>query len=157
CPGDTAVFSTSPSGTGPFSFQWFKAGGSLTTQTNSTLVLSNISVADLATYSVQVTGPCNNLTNSATLTLNTPTTADAFNSITSCPGTTVSFTTTAHGTGPFSYQWSKDSSPLTTQTNSTLILTNISSTDGGSYQVIVTGACNTATNSASLAVNDPTS
>ena len=60
---------------------------------------------------MQIVGLCNSVTNFATLTLNTPTTADPLVSQTNCPGTTVSFSTLAHGTGPFSYQWVKDGTP----------------------------------------------
>src|SRR2546422_9157906 len=63
------------------------------------------------------------VTNAATLVVNVPTTADALVSLTNCAGATVSFSTVAHGTpGPsgFSYQWSKNGSPLSGQTDSSL-------------------------------------
>src|SRR5207244_2861747 len=70
CPGTTASFSVSATGTG-LSYQWYKAGSALSGQTSSSLTLNNVSASDAATYSVVVGGACGNpLTNSARLTIN---------------------------------------------------------------------------------------
>src|SRR5436305_14069753 len=53
CVGDTATFSVTA--TGVQTYQWFKATTSLTGKTNSTLVLTNIGLADAATYKVKLT------------------------------------------------------------------------------------------------------
>ncbi|PWU20264.1 MAG: hypothetical protein C5B50_04455, partial [Verrucomicrobia bacterium] len=156
CPGDAVSFNTTAHGTGPFSYQWAKDGSPLSGQINSTLTLSGISGGSTGVYSVQVSGACNSVTNFATLTVNTPTTADALFSQTNCPGGTVSFSAAAHGTGPFSYQWVKDGSPLSSQTNSTLTLSGITSGSAGLYSVQIIGACNSVTNFATLTVNTPT-
>src|SRR5439155_8670591 len=103
CPGDTVTFSTSGHGTpgaSGFSFQWAKDGVSLLGQTDTSLTLSSITAESAGTYSVQVMGACNSVTNSASLTVNVPTTADALASQTNCPGDTVTFSTSAHGTAP---------------------------------------------------------
>src|SRR5258707_779983 len=112
CPGTTVSFSTVAHGTGPFGYQWVKDGTPIGNQTNASLMLSNITAASAGTYSVQVIGLCNGVTNFTTLTLNTPTTADPLVSQTNCPGTIVSFSTVAHGTGPFEYEWAKGGAPM---------------------------------------------
>src|SRR6185295_13030171 len=71
CPGDTAVFGTIASGTGPYSYQWLKNGGPLEGESSSSLTLTNVFAADVGTYSVIVSGACGNATNSATLTVTT--------------------------------------------------------------------------------------
>src|SRR5207249_2219780 len=156
CPGDTVSFSTAAHGTGPFSFQWVKGATPLSSQTGSSLTLSNITAASADTYSVRVTGACNSTTNFATLTLSVPTTADPLVSQTNCPGDTVSFSTVAHGTGPFSFQWVKGATPLSGQTDSSLTLSNITAASVDTYSVRVTGACTSTTNFATLTVNVPT-
>src|SRR5258707_1283369 len=156
CPGTTVSFGTGAHGTGPFGYQWVKDGSPIANQTNASLTLSNITAASAGTYSVQVIGLCNSVTNFATLALNTPTTADPLVSQTNCPGTTVSFSTVAHGTGPFTYQWVKDGTPIGNETDATLTRSNITPANGGSYSVEVTGLCNSVTNFGTMALNTPT-
>src|SRR5439155_11900396 len=69
CPGTTATFSTTPSGTGPFSFVWRKDGNILSGQTTSSFSIGSVSAGDAGTYSVAVSGACSTVTNSATLTV----------------------------------------------------------------------------------------
>src|SRR5207245_4504196 len=120
CPGDTVSFSTTAHGTGPFGFQWAKSGAPLPGQTGNSLTLSSITATSAGTYSVQVTGACNSVTNFASLTVNIATTADALVTQTNCPGDTVLFTTSVHGTRPFGFQWAKDGTPLSGQTSNSL-------------------------------------
>ncbi len=46
---------------------------------------------------------------------------------------TVTFTVSATGTDPLTYQWSKDGSPLVGQTNATLTLVNVTTNNTGNY------------------------
>src|SRR5207302_6840004 len=69
CPGDTALFSTTPSGTGPFSFVWRKGSSLLNGQTSNALSVPSVASTDAGTYSVTVGGMCGSVTNSATLTV----------------------------------------------------------------------------------------
>ncbi len=154
CPATTASFSVSASGTG-LSYQWYKGGGALAGQTGSSLVLSNVSAADAGIYSVVAGGICGNAaTNSASLTVNANVVvAGAPVSVTNCPGTSASFSVTASGTG-LSYQWYNGATALVGQTGSSLVLSNVSAADAGTYSVVVSGECgNSVTNSASLTVN----
>lgn len=72
---------------------------------------------------------------------------------TSCPESTVIFSTTASGTGPFSYVWLKNDAVIDGETSSSLTLNNISASDAATYSVIVSGAIGSVTNSATLRVN----
>jgi hypothetical protein len=157
CPNTTAIFSTTASGTGPFTYQWLKNGGVIGGQTANTLILANVSAADQATYSVIVNGACSSVTNSATLTVNTAVSATPLTSLTNCPNTTAIFTTTASGTGPLTYQWLKNGGVIGGETANTLTLNNVSAADQATYSVVVNGACSTVTNSATLTVNTPVS
>src|SRR5439155_8373830 len=152
CPATTASFSTTPSGTGPFSFVWFKDGNILSGQTSSSLSIGSVSTGDPRTYSVAVSGACGSLTNSATLTVLTNVSATSLTSLTNCPGTTAAFSTTPSGTGPFSFVWRKSGNILSGQTSSTFSIGSVSNGDAGTYSVIVSGACRSVTNSATLTV-----
>lgn len=76
-----------------------------------------------------------------------------------CPGGTVSFSVVAMGTGPFTYAWHKGGTPINTVSNpsaatATLILTNVSAADSGTYGCSATGVCtNWASNPATLTVS----
>ena len=151
CPGDSVVFSTVASGTPPYSYAWLKNGSTLSGQTNSSLTLANVSTNAAATYSVIVSGAMGSVTNSATLTVNTPvsvTTAPA--NQTGVAGGSATFSVTASGTG-LSYQWLFNGSVI--GTGSSLTLNNLATSQAGVYTVIVNGTCSSATNSATLTVN----
>ncbi len=80
----------------------------------------------------------------------------------SCQGSTVSFTVTASGSTPLSYQWRKNSTNLNNGgnisgvTTMNLTITNITTTDAASYDVVVANNCGNVTSSgASLTVPAP--
>ena len=75
CRGGTANFTATPLGSGPFGYVWTENGGLLSGQTNNVLTITNATPASAGTYTVVVTGPYNNATNSAFLTVLTNTTA----------------------------------------------------------------------------------
>src|SRR6185369_13645941 len=147
CPGTTATFSVGASGTS-LSYQWYRNGGILLGQTNGTLVLTNVSALDGATYTVVANGICGNAaTNSATLIVNqNVVVSSAPQSITNCPGSSATFSVNASGTG-LNYQWYRTGSPLAGQTSSTLVLPSVSASDAANYSVVVSGTCgNSVTN-----------
>ena len=67
-------------------------------------------------------------------------------------GSNVVFSTVASGTGPYNYAWSKNGVAISGQTNSSLTLNNVTTSDAATYSVIVGGAIGTVTNSATLTV-----
>jgi hypothetical protein len=153
CAGNSAMFSTIASGTGPFSYVWKKNGVVLTGQTNNTYSIASVGAADAGTYSVIVKGAVDSVTNNATLSINPATTATALSSLMKCAGGSASFTTAASGTGPFNYAWRKNGTLLVGQTTNSIIIPTVTPSDSGTYSVEVTGSCNTVTNSATLTVN----
>jgi len=159
CAGATVSASVSVTGTGPYSYQWYKGFSTpVASQTASTLTLSNVQTSDAGSYSVVVTGSCGSVTSTAfSLTVNSPLgiTAQPVASSVVCPGATVSASVSVTGTGPYSYQWYKGfNTPVASQTASTLTLSNVQTSDAGSYSVVVTGGCGSVTSTAfSLTVN----
>src|SRR5205085_10562647 len=115
-----------------------------------------VASSDAGSYCVVVTGACNGVTNCATLTVNIPTTANGPSDLVSCPGESVVFATSASGTGPVTYQWSKDGVDVPGATSGTPDLGSVTATNAGTYCVVVTGPCNSVTNCASLSATDTT-
>ena len=63
-----------------------------------------------------------------------------------CAGASVTTSVSITGTGPYTYEWYKDGALLSpAQSTSSLSLNSVTSTDAGSYSVVVTGACNLGT------------
>jgi len=157
CPGDSVIFSTVASGTGPFNYAWLKNGTPISGENGSTLTLNNVNASDAATYSVIVIGTCGNpVTNSATLTVNAPVMV-AMPPVdqTTVVGSNVTFSVTATGTG-LNYQWSLGGSVIGNA--SSLTLNNVTPGQTGVYTVVVTGTCGgPVTNNATLTVNVPVS
>lgn len=65
-------------------------------------------------------------------------------------GEDVSFTVTATGTAPFSYQWRKDDVDLAGQNAAALTLTNVIRAQSGFYSVMVTNAAGTVASSSNI-------
>lgn len=74
------------------------------------------------------------------------------------PGAKATFTVTADGTGPLTYQWRKSGDNLSNggdvsgATSPTLILDRVSATDAASYDVVVAGAGTVASDPAALSI-----
>jgi len=70
-------------------------------------------------------------------------------------GGTASFAVQAAGSGPFSYQWRKGGAALSGQTNSTLVLANLTLAAADLYDAVVTNACGQATSPSAVLQVDP--
>jgi hypothetical protein len=155
CPATPASFSVNASGTG-LSYQWRKGGLNLGGATGSSLSFASVGNGDAASYDVVLSGTCNSLTSApALLVLNGSTATTPLASALRNLGDSVTFSTTASGTGPFSYVWKKNGAAIGGATSSSLTLTNLGYSDGATYSVEVSGACNTAVQAATLTINHP--
>jgi hypothetical protein len=123
-------------------------------ETNSTLVLSNVALFQAGTYQAVVSNPYGSVTSApAQLTVLLPAT------ILSGPldqlatnGDTVFVSVSAQGTAPLSYQWYFQGTGLAEGTGATLILSNVSPAQAGTYGVVVSNPYGTASNSMVLSV-----
>ncbi len=71
-------------------------------------------------------------------------------------GTNASFSVTAGGDGPFTYQWRFGGTNIGNATNATVTLTNVQTNQAGLYSVVITSPYGTVTSSnATLTVLDP--
>lgn len=159
CAGTNANFSVTATGSGTLTYQWMKNGAAITGATASALALTNITAADAAVYSVNVTGTCGStMSINATLNVNPLTAISAQPiSITQCAGTNAILSVGANGAGVLTYQWKKGGVNIAGAVGSSLLLNNIDATAAGSYTVEVTGACGVVTSSAAtITVNELT-
>jgi hypothetical protein len=124
----------------------------------STLSISGTVPSDAGTYTVEASGSgtCNTATQSATLVVNATTMTTDPADQTVCQGTDATFSTTASGTGPFSYAWTLDGNPVGGNSPSVTIPTGSLSPGNHTVSVTTTGTCGSATQTATLTVNNGT-
>jgi len=154
CPGTSVTLSATPSGSGPFTYQW-KKGTTILPGSGSTFTIASAGTANAGTYICTVFSACGTTTSAnAVLTFKTATSIGTNPASTSaCAGNNASFSTVALGTGPFSYVWKKGST-VVGGNSATLSLTNVTQANAGSYSLTATGACGNATSTpAILTVN----
>jgi uncharacterized repeat protein (TIGR01451 family) len=148
CPGTTVRFSTTAGGTGPHSYVWRKDGVALA-NTTDTLAISSIALGDAGTYCVEVTGACNSVTQCATLTVVAPPTISSQPQSISRPmGNSASFSVTAIGVQPITYQWLVNGSPIAGETGTTLNLANLTLAQNGNQYSVIVSNCGGAVTSA---------
>jgi len=154
--GSSVSLSVVATGTAPLSYQWRKNGTNIDGATSSTLTLANLQTTDSGSYDVVVTNSLGTATsNAATLTVTrfAPSILTHPVSQSAAIGGSVTFSVTASGTAPLTYQWRKNGQPINGATNATFTLTNAQNTDAGSYDVIVTNSVDSVTsNAATLTV-----
>jgi hypothetical protein len=139
--GTPASFDVTPSGLGPFAYQWYHDSASISTGTNAILTLPSVSAADEGAYTVVVGNSSGSVTSAvATLTVLSPP------SITAQPqgqtvavGADVAFSVAANGTAPLTYQWRRNGLPVGGNSDH-LNLVNVQAADAGDYTVFVSNA-----------------
>ncbi|MBD2699665.1 VCBS repeat-containing protein [Spirosoma sp. BT702] len=167
CAGANTSFSVVASNA--TAYQWQVNAGSGFTNLSNTSPYSGVTSATLTLtgattalsgyqYRVVVSGSNSVSSTAATLTVNPAPSISAQPPSGSavCGGSQVNVAVSVSGTGPYTYQWYKNSlsSPVQSQTTTTLSLSNVQTGDAGSYSVVVTGACGSVTSTDfSLTVN----
>jgi hypothetical protein len=152
--GQTATFSVTATGTAPFTYQWYKGGVVVAGATSSTYTTPATVIGDSGSlFTVTVTNSLGAATSGpATLTvLAAPTPPSITNqpvNQTVTTGQTATFTVTAAGTGPLTYQWSNGGVAIPGATSSSYTTPpTVSGNSGSSYTVTVTNTAGTVTSS----------
>ncbi|HWY74110.1 MAG TPA: LamG-like jellyroll fold domain-containing protein, partial [Verrucomicrobiae bacterium] len=171
--GTNVNFSVTASGTSPLAYQWLRDGtdladgGNISGSSSSALALTNVQVSDSANYQVVVTNASGSVTSAvAMLTVNPNAFPPSINvqpsGQTISTGSGASFTVSASGTTPLTYQWLFNGANLsnggqfTGATSPTLTITGAQTNNSGGYSVIVTNVFGSATSMvATLTVNPP--
>jgi len=158
--GQSSTISVTTSGSGPFTFQWYR--GSLGDASNPIFAATGsstvVSPATNTSYWVHVTVPCGSQDGSVTVFVNVPCTQSSIttnpNSPTITPGGSATLTVIAAGSAPISYQWYTGTSgntaaPILNATNASVTVSPAATT---SYWVRVSNSCNTIGNNSTTAV-----
>jgi len=156
--GQTATFTVSATGVMPLTYQWQKNGANISGATSATYTTPAATSADSgAMFGVTVTHATQSVASSlATLTVNGPpsiTTQPANQTVS--VGQTATFSVTATGTAPLSYQWQKNQVNIAGATSASFTTPATTSADNGtSFRVIVMNPISSVTsNAATLTVN----
>ncbi len=128
-------------------YQWSFNGTALAGATGPGLTLTGLAGGQAGIYTLTATGQRTGTTTSNTVTLTVDASAPV---ITRQPaggtfalGATVTLSVGVSGTGPFTYQWNKNGSPIGLATAATLVLSGLSAGDAAAYTVAVTNATGT--------------
>ncbi len=158
-----ATFSVTATGTAPLTYQWSRKGTAIAGATNSSYTTGATSVANDngATFTVTVSNAAGSKTsNVATLTVNAAAVAPTItvqpqNQTVTAPAP-ATFSVTATGTAPLTYQWSRKGTAIAGATNSsyTTGATSVANDNGATFTVTVSNAAGSKTsNVATLTVN----
>ena len=143
------------------SYQWQSNTVNLLNETNAILSLTNVTVAQSASYSVIATNS-NGLVSSDPAVLvvngNPPVITDGPQSQSIVDGATAFFTVSVSGTQPIYYTWRFNGAPISGATTTSYSITNADPSDSGSYSVVITNAWGNVTSvNAALTVHMPPS
>lgn len=156
--GQTVTFAVGVNGTGPFSFQWRKDGAAVAGATAAVLTLPSAAASDAGSYAVVVSNAAGTVTsNAASLVLAAeppppqpvaPTIVTQPANVVALAGNSATFAVAAMGTGPLSYQWSRNGSDIAGATGPVFIVASVQATDAGAYAVRISNAAGTVSSSA---------
>ncbi|MBS3774745.1 MAG: gliding motility-associated C-terminal domain-containing protein, partial [Bacteroidales bacterium] len=167
CEGSDITFSSTVNGdvTG---YQWeTDAGGSwsdISGATNTDLTLTDIENADEGNYRLKIQGVCgDDTTNTVSLAVSDTVSITSHPSDeTVCEGEDATFSVSADGESPLSYQWYTNASgswsSISGATSDSYTVSDVSNSDAGDYRVEVSNTCGAKySDSASLSVRDTVS
>jgi hypothetical protein len=148
--GDTAAFGVTVGGAPPLNCQWRFNGTNISGATNTSLTLTNVQFAQAGNYAVQVSNVYGAiLSSNAVLTVAAipPAIVSQPASRSVLRGSNVTFAVNASGTPPLSYLWQKNGLPLAGGGNASFSLVNVTRTNSGAYNVVVTNVAGSVTSS----------
>jgi hypothetical protein len=145
--GQTATFAVQANGSAPLSYQWYFGADPIPGATGSTYSFV-IDFPDVAgNYSVEVTNPFGSLRSAAAtlVVLAEPVILTQPQSRIAALGDTVTFSVSAIGEAPLTYQWSHGGQPIAGATQPSYTIASVTAADAGSYFVEVSNFSGSAT------------
>jgi alpha-tubulin suppressor-like RCC1 family protein len=139
--GQTAFIGVAALGVPALSYQWQFNGTNIAGATNSLLTLTNVQSANAGNYQVVISNPAGTITSAtAVLTVlqSTPFIFGQPLTQQAVLGTGASWSVSADGSLPISYQWQFNGANIAGATGSSLTLNNLQMASAGNYTVVVT-------------------
>ncbi|MFN0205503.1 MAG: immunoglobulin domain-containing protein [Planctomycetota bacterium] len=149
CAGDGVLFSVAA--TGASTYQWRKDTINISGANATTYAIGSAALADAGSYDCVITNVCGPVTSGAAslnVSNGVPVVTTHPQSTLQCEGGSVTFTVV--GTGATSYQWRKGGVDISGETASSLILTAVTPSDAGSYDVVLTNPCGSTPSGAAI-------
>lgn len=168
--GQQVTLSAAATGSPSLSYQWSLNNKPIAGATGSTYTTPTLASTDNGdSFTVTITNPVNSLTsNPAVLTVDAavaPGITQQPTSVAAQANDPASFTVTASGSPPFTYQWQLNGANILGANSASYSLFQVNTTNTGNYQVVVTNAAGSITSAVAtltiappgvnLALNDP--
>ena len=146
--GGRLVCPITVTGGGTYTYQWYLNGLAIAGATANPYIVESITAANGGTYTVDVT----NALGTSRLTAGSLTVGAAGSPVIALqpiakvvvPGATVSFATSAAGTG-LTYQWFRNNVALAGETGAILLRNNVNTADAGTYTVRISNSSGSVT------------
>jgi hypothetical protein len=141
--GDTVTLSPTVSGAPTIAYQWFFNNLALPKATGLTLTLSNVTTAASGGYFLVASNANGSATSAVAYVAivqqpGVPSITQQPQSQTVSVGGTASFSVVVTGAGPFTYQWSKNGTPILGAVAATFSIASAVTNDAGAYAVTIT-------------------
>jgi hypothetical protein len=141
--GVNVTLSVTATGSPAPSYQWYFNGSPISGQTSSSISLGSVVPSSSGTYTVSATNSSGSVTSSgATLAVSSVTAPSIATQPLSqgvAPGAGATFTVSATGTGPLTYQWSFNNTPIAGAVSDSFSVVGAQASSSGSYTVTVSG------------------
>jgi hypothetical protein len=146
--GNDAVFAVVAHGTEALSYQWRFNGTNIAGANSPVLRLDGVTFTNAGSYSVTVSNGAGNATSNAALLTVTdgipaaiaPTIVTQPGNVSVGAGHTATFAVGVAGTGPFTFQWMRDGSPVSGATSAVLTFNSVALPNAGTYSVRVSNS-----------------
>ena len=143
------------SGTPPLFYQWMLNGTNVDGATNSDYTITNLTLDTAGSYSVEVTNAYGYTNSSSATVALLPSLVSPFTGAIDIWGQNAVLTVGAVGSGSLSYQWYFNGQAIAGATDSSYALDGIQFTNAGLYNVVVSSAYGSVTNTAYQVVVNP--
>lgn len=124
----------------PLSYQWKQDGNELPGATNSTFAIANAQPVHRGTYTVTITNAVGELSTTGavlSVTVLPVRITSQPRSVNAKVGAKATFSVSAAGSPPFTYQWRLADADIDGATSASLVLTNVQGGNAGVYSVVV--------------------
>lgn len=150
CRGAAVVLSVAATGSPTPTYQWRKDGTPITGAASSTYTIASADVANAGVYDVVLTNVCAGVVSDAvTVEVRLPVSINVQPvGSTVCQGQAAALAVTASGTPPLTYQWKRNNVDIAGATEPTYAIPSAAAAHSGTYTVVVTNSCTSATSQA---------